>query len=191
LDKLIVATHNQGKLREIKRFFSDIPIEIISAAELSESSPKETGITYRENALSKARYLYNKYRIPTLADDSGLEVKALNGMPGIYSARFDGAKATYHSNNIKLLGLLEGKRDRRAEFVCVMILIADDKIYQATGKVAGNIAHDFSGTEGFGYDPLFIPVGYGRSYAEMEYKKQSISHRAVALKKIKRIIKTL
>ncbi len=190
MDKLIIATHNQGKLREIKQFFCDLSIKIISADELGEDSPRETGKTYRENALLKARYLYDRYRIPTLADDSGLEVKVLNGLPGVYSARFDGPKATYKSNNIKLLSRLGNKTDRRAKFISVMILLSD-VVYQSIGKVSGSIAYNLSGVGGFGYDPLFIPIGYQKTYSELACKKQFISHRAIALKKIKKIIEKL
>lgn len=191
MDKLAVATHNKGKFIEIKQFIGDLSVKFFSAGELGGDIPDETGKSYKENAMIKAVSLYEKCGLPTLADDSGLEVTALNGMPGIYSARFDGRKATYASNNKKLLMSLEGIDDRRAQFVCVMVLITNEAIYQSIGKVAGVIAYQAKGVSGFGYDPIFVPLGYQLSFADLAYKKRFISHRAIALRKIKTIIQSL
>ncbi len=189
LDKLAVATHNRGKLFEIKQLVGDLSIKVISAEELGGDIPDETGTSYKENAIIKAINLYKRCGLPTLADDSGLEVRSLNGMPGVYSARFDGPKATYISNNKKMLSMLQGIDDRRAQFVCVMVLVVNGAIYQSIGKVAGVIAYEAKGIYGFGYDPLFIPIGYHVSFADLSYKKRFISHRAIALKKMKTIIR--
>ncbi len=146
--------------------------------------------TLEENALAKARFVYERFHCNCFADDTGLEVDALDGLPGVLSARFAGASKSSEANMMKLLEMLDGVENRKAQFRAVMALILEGKEYLFEGIVRGQIATDTSGVGGFGYDPIFIPEGYHQTFAEMpDTQKNRLSHRYEALKKMTTFIK--
>ena len=181
--KLLVATGNKGKLSELKGLLADMPIELISLSYIrSFDEIEETGATFAENAALKARGYARLAGIPTLADDSGLEVAALDNRPGVFSARYGGADLGFDKKMLMLLDELEktGGKNRTARFVCAMAVAdATGKIvHSAEGICNGRIAHEPRGTGGFGYDPLFIPDGFENTFGELSNDvKQKISHR--------------
>lgn len=192
--KIVFATNNQHKLDEIRNILGK-DFEIVSLNEIGchEDIP-ETGKTLEENAWQKANYIFNKYGLSCFADDTGLEVDALNGAPGVFSARYAGGEGHDSEANMqKLLRELAEKNNRKARFRTVIALILKDKS-RGTGDerretfegiVKGHIAHEKSGAEGFGYDPIFVPDGYNQSFAELGIDiKNQISHRARAVKKL-------
>jgi XTP/dITP diphosphohydrolase len=183
--KLLIATRNAHKLDEIRAILSRPGLTLLGVAELGRPLPEvvEDAGTFTGNALKKARMLCAASELWTLADDSGLEVDALDGAPGVYSARYAGESAGDAANNARLLRELDGVEDRRARFRCVLALAAPDgRDWTVEGCCEGRIAHAPSGTGGFGYDPLFHPVGATRSFAELTpAEKNRISHRARAL----------
>ncbi len=188
MTKLVVATHNKGKKKEIAQMLHDLPIEVLMLDDLEQviPEPSETGVTYEENALIKAKYTGDLAQLVTLADDSGLEVEALPGELGVRTARY--AAGTDSDRNIKLLHALEGKANRNAKFVCCMVIY--DPVAKTSmnffGEMSGSIAHETRGNEGFGFDPVFIPQGYQQTFAELgSEEKNTISHRAKALQKVK------
>jgi XTP/dITP diphosphohydrolase len=195
--KLIVASNNSNKIREIKQILKDIPVEILSLKEADiDVDIEETGSTFLENAYLKAKGISEiAGRAMVLADDSGLAVESLGGAPGIYSARFAGEHGNNKKNNEKLLELLEGKNllERRASFLCAMVLIDEDgKSIEVEGKIDGIIGEEEKGSNGFGYDPVFYLQEYGMTFAEMDSEtKNKISHRAKALEKLKLEIQKL
>lgn len=189
--KLVLATGNAGKLKELQTLLADSSFEIISQKTLGVSDADETGLSFVENAILKARHAAAATGLPALADDSGLCVDVLGGAPGIYSARYSGAGATDASNNTKLLQALQehrGAAPLSARFVCVLALVrhADDPlplICQAEWE--GEILESARGEQGFGYDPLFFVPGEGVSSAELaRERKNQISHRARALQQL-------
>lgn len=184
--KLLIASRNPHKLAEIRAIFNLPGIEIVGAHEI-EGLPEviEDGRTFQANAVKKAVSLAMLTKLWTLADDSGLEVDALNGEPGVYSARFAGEPANYAANNAKLLSLLEQQERRAARFVCVMALSSPSGRAQIVeGVCQGRILCESRGEQGFGYDPLFVPDNYEQTFAQMDAElKNRISHRAVALKR--------
>lgn len=191
MKKLVLATGNAGKLKELQALLADSPIEIISQKALGVSDADETGLSFVENALLKARHAARATGLPALADDSGLCVDVLGGAPGIYSARYSGADATDARNNEKLLETLQAHRGASpltARFVCVLALVrhADDPlplICQAEWE--GEILQALRGEQGFGYDPLFWVASEGMSSAELpRERKNQISHRAKALQQL-------
>ncbi len=184
---LLIGTRNEGKVKEIAEALSQLPIKLQrldNYADLSE--PLESSESYAENALIKARYYALQTGLWTLADDSGLEVQALGGAPGVTSARFGGSEKTY-SERIELLLSTLAKASsptRQARFVCVTVISnpEGDEIHRATGTCDGRIAIEPSGHGGFGFDPIFIPHGHERTFAELPLAiKNTISHRAKAL----------
>lgn len=183
--KLVFATQNQNKLREIQML---VPkgIEVISLSDLNyKDDIEETGVTLRENALLKARLIYDKFKINCFADDSGLEVEALDGAPGVYSARYAGKEQIAANNIKKLLEKMKGQTNRRAAFKTVIALVMDHKEYFFEGVIEGEITHSQMGTSGFGYDPIFKPTGHNLTFAEMSAaEKNAISHRAQAVNKL-------
>lgn len=191
--KILLATKNRGKINEINRIFHDIPVEFVGLSTLNEvPEVVEDGKTFHENALKKAMTYYKASSLPTLAEDSGLEVDALGGKPGIYSARYAGEDATDEENNRKLLIDLEGvpPEKRTARFVSVFCLIIDGKPQFFEGIINGMILEKPEGTSGFGYDPLFVPDSYSHSFAALGKEiKNRISHRARALKKLGEFLK--
>ena len=184
--KIVFATNNKHKLEEIKDILGK-DFEIVSLTEIGchEDIP-ETGVTLQENARQKSTYVVEHYNQNCFADDTGLEVEALGGEPGVHSARY--AERTDHdseANMRKLLTKLDGQTNRKACFRTVISLIIDGVEHQFEGKVDGTIAKEKHGTEGFGYDPIFIPEGYDKSFAQLgEEIKNQISHRARAVKKL-------
>lgn len=191
--KILLATKNKGKIREIKQILSDIPVKLIELPESDTDEVPEDGKTYLENALKKAKYFAKKYHLPTLSDDSGLEIDALNGEPGINSARFLGKETSFDEKMKKIIERLKSAENRSARFraTFVLYLPKEDKYFSTEGKVEGEILdkpHKKEGS-GFGYDPIFKPIGFNESFSELgEEVKNSISHRAQALKKMKEII---
>ncbi len=182
--KLLIASRNRHKLAEIRAIFKAPNLEIIGADDL-EGLPDivEDGLTFQANAVKKAVTLALRARLWTLADDSGLEVEALNGEPGVRSARFAGEQADYRANNEKLLRLLERQANRAARFMCVLALASPEgRAQMVEGVCGGVITESGRGTSGFGYDPLFVPQGYAETFAEMDPElKNRLSHRAQAL----------
>lgn len=184
---LLIATRNQGKIAELRPLLARLPLRLRSLTEFPEiGEVEETGTTFAENATLKAKAYSEQARLWTLSDDSGLEVEALGGAPGVYSARYGGVSLTYDERIKRLLEELSqsGDANRRARFVCV-IAIADPQgkiVNLSTGICAGTIAHAPRGTNGFGYDPVFVPEGYEQSFGELSSEiKEEISHRARAL----------
>lgn len=188
--KIVFATNNSHKLEEIRQILGK-SIEVLSLADINchEDIP-ETAPTIEGNAMMKARYVYDKYGTPCFADDTGLEVEALDGAPGVYSARYAGGESHDSEANMrKLLHELEGKENRRAQFRTVIALIEqkDGKLVAHTfeGKIEGHISNEKRGTSGFGYDPIFVPEGYEQSFAELGNEiKNKISHRARAVARL-------
>ena len=190
---MIVATRNRGKVREIRRALKGLGLRIYSLGDFSDVPEiEEDGKSFTENALKKARF-YSKYFWKlTLTDDSGLEVDSLKGLPGIYSARYAGEKATSQENNQKLLREMEGisLSKRGARFRCVIAMVSPDgREAIAEESCKGRIGFKEKGRKGFGYDPLFILPKYGKTMAELSLEeKNRISHRGKALKKLRKII---
>ncbi len=190
--ELLVATNNEGKVRELSQLLSDFPLRLRLLGEFPDiDEAEETGETFAENATIKAQYYCAHARLLTLSDDSGLVVDALGGAPGVRSARYAGREATYAERMSKLLGELDatGDAERRARFVCV-IAVADPSagtLHTFEGACEGRIAHAPRGTGGFGYDPLFIPDGHAQTFGELPQQvKHSLSHRARALQQAAR-----
>ncbi len=188
--RLLLGTKNRGKLRELFALLKDLPVELLTVEEVPFSDVPETGWTFRENACAKARAISDETGLPVLAEDSGLEVDALGGAPGVRSARFAGEEATDEENLRKLLTLLEGVPDgeRGARFVCVAVVrLPDGTELIAEGELRGRIARAPRGEHGFGYDPVFVPEGYDRTLGELGPSvKDEISHRKRALESLKR-----
>jgi XTP/dITP diphosphohydrolase len=182
---LVVATTSKHKLQEIRKILP-LSFNLVKLDDLgfNEDIP-ETGSSFTENALIKARTIYDKFKLNCLADDSGLEVEALNGQPGIYSSRYAGPNPSSEQNILKLLSELAHFKNKKARFKTALALIFEGKEYIFEGTVSGNIKSEPSGTNGFGYDPVFIPEGYTQTFGEMEPGiKDMISHRADALRKM-------
>ncbi len=194
--KLVLATKNEGKVREITKLLAGQDIEVLCLADFPEIDEiVEDGETFRENAVIKATEVCMQTGLITLADDSGLEVDCLDGLPGVYSARFAGEDKDDRANNQKLLELLEGipEEQRTARFKCVMA-VADTEffVYIAEGTCAGIIAQEQRGDGGFGYDPLFYLPEQGKTFAELDLEtKNKISHRARALEVVLDILSDL
>ncbi|MFH2094861.1 MAG: non-canonical purine NTP diphosphatase [Bacteroidota bacterium] len=182
---LVFATHNRHKLQEIRSILDENFIirgldDIGCREDIPENKP-----SIEENALEKARYVYRKYHFDCFADDTGLEVSALDNEPGVYSARYAGEPSDPAKNISKLLGKLAGITYRKARFRTVIALIINGEEYLFEGIVNGEIIQEKKGSDGFGYDPVFIPDGYSQTFAEMTAeKKNSISHRGMAVKKL-------
>lgn len=191
--KILLATSNKNKVREIKEILGGLPVEFLSINDIGEVPfVMEDGKTFKENAIKKALALAKFAGIHTLADDSGLEVDFLNGAPGVHSARFNGEKSTALQKNKKILELLEGveAEKRSARFVCAAALAAPEgEVFTARGTCEGRIAFEPAGARGFGYDPIFIIPSYEKTLSELGSEiKNKISHRAKALQKMRKII---
>lgn len=188
--EVCLATNNAHKVKELQQLLgSEFIIKTMQEIGCNDDI-EESGSTLEENSLIKAKYIFDKYGINTIADDSGLEVKALNNEPGVYSARYAGEHGNHDANMTKLLQNLEDKIDRSARFRAVITFILNTEIHQFEGVVTGNILHQKQGNGGFGYDPIFQPSGYLQSFAEMsDTEKNLISHRAEAIKKLEMFTK--
>lgn len=186
--KLVIATGNLGKLREIQHILGGLEIEIIPQSALKVPECEEPFSTFIENALAKARHASKHTGLPALADDSGLCVDALLGAPGVISARYAGEPKSDERNNQKLLKVLGTERNRHAHFYCVMVLVRhehDPEPIIAEGQWYGEILNEYRGTDGFGYDPLFLDAKTGKTVAELPLEiKSRISHRGHAMAKL-------
>lgn len=186
MKRIVFATNNKNKLKEIREILGD-KFEIVSLDEIGyHDDIPETGNTLEDNALQKAEYIYKKYHIDCFADDTGLEVEALGGAPGVHSARYaDGTDHDSEANMQKLLHELKGKDNRKARFCTVIALYLHGQTLIFEGKVTGHIDTEKHGHGGFGYDPIFIPDGYNESFAVLgDNIKNSISHRSRAVAKL-------
>ena len=190
--KIVFATNNEHKLSEIRSILGD-SIEVLSLNDIGcHVDIPETGTTLEENALQKAEYVYNHYHIDCFADDTGLEVDALGGAPGVYSARYAGDGHDSEANMTKLLHELGENDNRKARFRTVIALIINGKVNTFDGIVNGEIIREKRGGEGFGYDPIFEPEGYNKTFAELGVDiKNQISHRARATQKLAEYLKKL
>ena len=190
--KLVFATNNKHKLDEMRAILGD-KVELLSLADIDcHDDIPETADTLEGNALIKARHIYSKYGCSCFADDTGLEVDALGGEPGVYSARYAGESNDSEANMRKLLQNLTGKTDRNAQFRTVIALIIDGEEKLFDGVVRGAIAEQRMGTAGFGYDPIFVPEGFAESFAQMPAEqKNSMSHRARAAAALNEYLQTL
>ncbi len=183
--KLLFASHNSNKVKELKQIFPTT-YSLMGLDELNDFVEiEETGANLVENALLKARTIHKKYGFNTISDDTGLEIEALNGAPGVLSARFAGEENNSIRNMEKVLTLMHNSDNRRAQFKTVVALILDNKEYLFEGIVKGSILRSSRGEGGFGYDPIFLPDGYNQTFAEMSSTlKNEISHRAMAIKNL-------
>ena len=188
--KLVVATNNAHKLEEIAAILGD-EMELFSLKDINcHADIPETADTLEGNALQKAMYIYENYGKDCFADDTGLEVDALNGAPGVFSARYAGDGHDSEANMQKLLKELEGKENRKAQFRTAICLIMEGKEYLFEGIVKGTIIEEKRGGAGFGYDPIFVPEGYDQTFAELGNDiKNTISHRARAVEKLCKFLK--
>jgi len=193
--KLVIASGNKGKLREIEHILAPLHIEIIPQSMLNISECEEPFCTFIENALAKARHASKHSGLPALADDSGLCVDALQGAPGVLSARYAGEPKSDEANNRKLLEVLAGEKNRHAHFYCVMVLVRhehDPEPIIAEGQWIGEILSEYRGNDGFGYDPLFLDAKTGKTVAELSMEiKSRISHRGHAMTKLLQKIERL
>ena len=188
--RIIFATHNNNKLLEVKKMISK-KIEIKSLSDLGYNFEiPENEKTIEENAIFKAKFIYSKFKLNVFADDTGLEVEALGGKPGVHSARYAGNDKDNKKNIKKLLDSIRGIENRKANFKTVISLIFKDKLYVFEGKIYGKISDEEKGLFGFGYDPVFIPDGFKKTFGELNPEiKNAISHRAIAFNKLISFIK--
>lgn len=184
-ETLVFATHNQHKLTEVAAKTSN-QLQLLSLNDINcHNDIAETGNTFKDNASIKSHYIYERYNLNCFADDSGLEIEALNGKPGVYSARYAGEHGNHTANNNKVLQEMEAQSNRNACFRTVISLMWHGEEHFFEGIVKGRIRTELAGTEGFGYDPIFEPEGYTVTFAEMSLaEKNRISHRAMALQKM-------
>ena len=187
-DRLVIASHNQGKVREIRALLEPLHIEVIGAGELDLIEPEETGTTFIENAELKAKLAAHAADLPALSDDSGFCVQALGGAPGIYSARWAGPNKDFgHAMECVSTALLaSGSTNRVCEFVCALSLAWPDGHCESfEGRIAGDLTWPPRGDKGFGYDPIFTPTGHSQTFAEMDpADKHAMSHRAIAFNQL-------
>ena len=192
MKKILIGTHNEGKFKEIAYLISKKYTKI-SPVSLNIPSPKETKKTFQANAKLKADFFSQFVNFPAISDDSGLCIKALNNQPGIYSARLAKKKGSFSKAMKYILKKMKRKKNRSATFVCSLSFKTPNrKIINVVGKISGNISYDILGKNGFGYDPIFIPNNYKKTFGEMlKSKKIKIDHRYIAFKKLKKKIKIL
>ena len=185
---MLIGTHNDGKFREISKLINK-NIKKISPKSLKIKAPRETGKTFQSNSELKANFFYKKSKIISISDDSGLEVFALNKQPGIFSARWAKQSGGFHNAMKKILRKI--KRNRKARFVCSLsIKLNEKKIITSTGIINGKISNKIKGSNGFGYDPIFIPNKYKLTFGQMKIsKKMKIDHRSIAFKNLKKKLK--
>ena len=196
IEKMIFATGNEGKMREVRMILGDLGAEILSLKEAGvQAEAEENGTTFEENAVIKAKEIMEKTGALVLADDSGLEVDALNGEPGIYSARYMGHETSYHIKNKNLIERLEGKtgEERSARFVCaIAACFPDGRVLTTRGTMEGQIGYEEKGENGFGYDPIFYLPEYQCYSGELPLEeKNKLSHRGKALRLMKEQLEAL
>jgi len=186
MNEIVLASRNPNKIQELRELLSIPDFRVLSSTNFPElEEVQEDALTLKGNALKKAKYVAMVTGLPSLADDTGLEVTALNGAPGIYSARFSGKYASYDDNVEKLLSEMSQTNERNAQFRTVVAFVDADKQWIFEGICMGKISRLRKGAGGFGYDPIFIPDGFDLSFAEMDSEqKNSISHRGLAMKKV-------
>lgn len=189
MKRLIIASNNKGKITEIKSILEAFPVEVVSMGDAGyKINVEEKGSSFCENAIIKARELFEKSGEMVLADDSGLEIDFLNGAPGIYTARFAGENTSQEERNNKIIQLLKGveKQYRTARFVCCIAFVSKNISFEANGFIEGLISEEPAGDMGFGYDPVFYLPEYDKTFAQLsEQIKNKISHRAIALNKFR------
>ena len=192
MKKILIGTHNQGKFREIAYLLSK-KYDKISPISLKIKSPKEIGKSFNETSKLKANFFSRFVKFPVISDDSGLCIKALKNEPGIYSARLAKKKGSFFNAMKSILKKLKGKKNRDAFFVCSLSFkVPNKKAITVKGKINGKISYKISGKKGFGYDPIFIPNSYQKTFGEMDkLKKIKMDHRFIAFKKLKKKVKTL
>jgi XTP/dITP diphosphohydrolase len=188
--KLVFATHNPGKLQEVRELLAP-DYEVIGLSELGDHEDiEETALTLEGNAWIKARTVWQKHGLSCFSDDTGLEIEALDGAPGVFSARFAGPDKDPQANMDKVLDELKGQRNRKARFRTAVALVLNGEEFLFEGTVNGEITTVQSGAKGFGYDPIFSPNGYNSTFAEMDAPtKNAISHRGLAIKKLVAFLK--
>lgn len=192
MNTIVFATNNKHKLLEIQQILGDgFKVKGLQDIGFRGDIP-ETGTTLAENASIKSHFVFEKYNTDCFSDDTGLEIDALNGRPGVYSARYAGEDGNAEKNIEKVLYELSGKENRSARFKTVISLIINGKEHFFEGKVEGSIISEPRGVDGFGYDPVFVPTGYNQTFAEMPITlKNKISHRAKAVEKLAGFLKTM
>lgn len=191
MKEIIFATGNKGKIQEVSQIFNNSEYKIISLYDLGYVHEiEETGNTFEANAFLKAKTIFDIYKKPVIADDSGLEVELLDGMPGVISARYAGENCTYEDNNIKLIReLSQLPRPHLAKFVCCAVYFDGQKQEIAYGYLHGKIISEFKGQKGFGYDPIFVPDEFDKTLAELDLEeKNKISHRGKAFEELKKLL---
>lgn len=190
--QLVFATNNQHKVDEVSAMIGG-DFELLTLKDMGcEADIPETGATFHENASIKSHYIFNHYHIDCFADDSGLEIDALNGEPGVFSARYAGTHGDHEANMDKVLAKLQGVENRSARFKTVISLLWQGREHFFEGVVEGTIRLERSGSKGFGYDPIFRPDGYQITFAEMTTEeKNRISHRARAVEQLIQFLKTV
>lgn len=183
--EICLASNNSHKIEELKSLLGEkFSVKTLREIGCFDDIP-ETGTTFKKNSLLKAQYVYDRFGVNVLADDSGLEVEALNGDPGVYSARYAGEPSNSTANNIKLIENLKGEKNRNAQFRTVITLILNGETYHFDGEIKGKIKEEFNGEEGFGYNPIFIPDGYEQTFHEMGFElRHKLNHRGKAMKKV-------
>lgn len=184
-ESVFLASGNKHKIEELRQVLAPLGIDLKSVVDFSDAEEVDEDQPDLEgNAMKKASFWHRKTGLPSLADDTGLEVDALGGAPGVYSARYAGEKATYDDNVNKLLSELEGKKDRSAQFRTVVAYVTEDEEQIFEGICRGEIIQEKKGDKGFGYDPVFMPDGYEETFAELSStEKNKISHRGIAVRK--------
>jgi XTP/dITP diphosphohydrolase len=194
VSEIIFASRNKGKIQEVKDILAGTELHIVSLLDLNDHEYIiEDGMTFEENAIKKAFHVFNKYKIPVIADDSGLVVDQLNGQLGVHSARYSGPNATNDQNNMKLIEELKHLPEPHpAKYFCSAVYYNGEKYLTAEGEEKGIIILNAKGAHGFGYDPLFIPESYSVTMAELDPKeKNKISHRAKAFNELKKKLSSL
>ena len=189
MKQIVFSTHNENKLNEIKKILSD-NFKILGLIDLNFNDEIiESGKTLAQNADIKASYINKLYNIDCFADDTGLEIDSLNGEPGVYSARYAGDECSSEKNIEKVLNSLSNKKCRKAVFKTVICLVFSNEKYFFEGKVYGSISSRRMGKQGFGYDPIFIPNGFNKTFSQMSMdEKNKISHRAIAVEKLSKFL---
>ena len=190
MKKILIGTHNEGKFKEIS-FLLPKKLKKISPQSLKIKSPKETGKTFQANARLKAKYFKKYTNLPVISDDSGLCINALRGSPGIYSARWAKKYGSFYKTMLLILKRMKNVKNRSATFICCLTMILNKKkTVTVTGKIKGKISKKILGKNGFGYDPIFIPISKNKTFGQMsKSKKILMDHRFLAFKKLKKKVK--